>query len=47
MAEQKLSSDIVALLQEACEDTINSFDLIVHQDNGGGQGYMGEMVCIF
>lgn len=45
MAEQKLSPGIIALLEEACEDTMSNFEVNLHDNNGGGQGYMGEMVC--
>lgn len=44
MTENKLSSDIISLLEEACHGTIDNYEVTVHGDDSGGQGYLGEMV---
>lgn len=44
MGEQKLSSDVISLLETACSENIKNFDIVVHNDDTAGQGYLGEMV---
>lgn len=45
MGEQKLPSEIIPLLEEACQESLKNFDLTVHEVGSARQGYMGEMVC--
>lgn len=44
MGEQKLSSEIISLLDEICNHEIENFDILVHEDSAVGQGYLGELV---
>lgn len=45
MTESSLDPEIISLLEEACNDGKDNFEIVVHGGNDGGQGYLGELVC--
>lgn len=48
MGEQNLSKKIISLLEQACgTNDIHNYEMIVHNDNAIGQGYLGELVSKF
>lgn len=44
MRETKLTSDIVSVLNEACEYKIEDFNVKIHEDHDAGENYLGEVV---
>lgn len=47
MSEQKLSLDIISLLEEACEETINNLEILNYEEHGVRSGFLSDMVSIF
>lgn len=45
MGEQKLSPEIISVLEKATSSNINEYNVEVHGNSSGGDGYIGEMVC--
>lgn len=44
MGEKNLPENIICLLEKACGDSIKHYEVIVHEVDSAGQGYLGEMV---
>lgn len=45
MSERKLSTEIISVLEKACGDNIGKYEVVIHEDDTSGEGYIGEMVC--
>lgn len=41
---EKLSPEIVRLLEEACDNDIKNYTVTFQNEDSSGQGYLGEMV---
>lgn len=47
MSKQNLSPEIISLIEDTFDNSINNYEITIHANDGGGQGYLGEMVCNF
>lgn len=44
MGSNELSPEIVSLLEKAVNDDIDNYNVVIHDENAAGQGYLGELV---
>lgn len=44
MCNEKLTPEIISLLENAVKESLENFEVVVHDESAAGQGYLAEIV---